>query len=104
MYSSIVSHRGTINDIVAIHNIRRVGRFAIAGSISSVKLNDFCSASVYGFLLHMQNALVPIAVDEEQDIRNDGSKSSRSHRAFNFHISFFLPHKCAPLRPNTCVC
>jgi hypothetical protein len=29
----------------------------------------------------MQNACVSDGVDEEQGIRNDGSKSSRSHRA-----------------------
>jgi hypothetical protein len=38
----------------------------------------------------MQNALVLDAVDEEQDIRNDGSKSSLSHRAFKFSNQLFL--------------
>jgi hypothetical protein len=73
-----------------IFNIGRVGRFEIAGSISSVKLNSFRNASVYGSLFHMQNTIVPDAVDEEQDIRNDGSKSSRSHRAYKFSNQLFL--------------
>ncbi len=42
--------------------------------------------SVYGSLLRMRSATWGNVVDEEQDIRNDGSKSSRSHRAFKFSV------------------
>jgi hypothetical protein len=38
----------------------------------------------------MQSATWGNVVDEEQDIRNDGSKSSRSHRAFKFSNQLFL--------------
>ena len=41
----------------------------------------FSNVSLYGSLSHMQIVSVSGAVDEEQGIRNDGSKSSRSHRA-----------------------
>jgi hypothetical protein len=38
----------------------------------------------------MQSATWGNLVDEEQDIRNDGSKSSLSHRAFKFPNQLFL--------------
>jgi hypothetical protein len=38
----------------------------------------------------MQNTAWGNVVDEEQDIRNDGSKSSRSHRPFKFSNQLFL--------------
>jgi hypothetical protein len=74
-------------DGTAMRNYRgRVGRFAISGSISySVRL-CFSNVSIYMPLLRMQSRAWRNAVDEEQDIRNDGSKSLRSHRAFQFSV------------------
>jgi hypothetical protein len=50
-------------------------------SISCLIRTHFSNVSLYGLLFHMQNASVSDDVDEEQGIGDDGSKSSRSHRA-----------------------
>jgi hypothetical protein len=71
----------------AMRNYRgRVGKFGIAGSISYLPRPCFGNVSVYGSLSRMQSATWGNVVDEEQDIRNDGSKSSRFHRAFKFSV------------------
>jgi hypothetical protein len=64
----------------------RVGKFVIAGSISYFPKPCFGNVYVYGHLSVMQSTAWGNVVDEEQDIRNDGSKSSRSHRAFKFSV------------------
>jgi hypothetical protein len=64
----------------------RVGKFAIADSISYFPRPCFSNVSVYGPLSRMQSTTWGNLVDEEQDIRNDGNKSSRSHRAFEFSV------------------
>jgi hypothetical protein len=85
--ATIVSHRGTI---ATIYNIGRVRKFSIAGSISNFPKPCFGNVSVYGYLSVMQSTAWGNVVDEEQDTRNDGSKSSRSHRAFIFSNQLFL--------------